>query len=135
MRGLQFELHLIAVVSPGFLRVSARTKLFQQRPVQKLVGLHQTSGTGWAPTNLTTLLVSKCAGKMRMANGTDSSDEYKFVLQLADIATQPVTAPSFSFGAMQVQQTAPAVQQSQTQQVPEAIQQFLRSNPQLTEQS
>ena len=37
----------------------------------------------------------------------------------ADAGAQPAAAPSFSFGAMKVQQTAPAAQQSQTQQVPD----------------
>jgi hypothetical protein len=34
-------LHLAAVIAPGFLRVSARAKSFEQRSVQELVGLHQ----------------------------------------------------------------------------------------------
>jgi hypothetical protein len=29
------------VIAPGFLRVSARAKSFEQRSVQELVGLHQ----------------------------------------------------------------------------------------------
>eukprot|EP01047_Picozoa_sp_COSAG01_P032858 COSAG01_NODE_2392_length_7773_cov_9.347928_3_plen_338_part_00 len=78
-------------------------------------------------TSQVTALVEALSGSMGASvSAVDATNP-------ADAGTQPVAAPSFSFGAMQVQPTAPAAQQSQTQQVPEAIQQFLRSNPQLTE--